>query len=64
MAKTVTLSGLDSKEKLDNLIDYLTYCNYRYNRDISPHITPEQWKTVFPSDVVDAMEKKYQEEKK
>lgn len=42
------------------IVDYLTYSCYRYNRKISPHITPEQWKKCFPN--VDAMERRFQSE--
>ena len=45
----------------ESIVDYLTYANYRHNRTISPHITPEQWaKCGYPN--VTAMEAKYQAE--
>lgn len=47
-------------ENEKNLIDHLTYSSYRHNRNISPNITPEQWKSIFSN--ADEMEKKYQEE--
>ena len=45
----------------ESIVDYLTYSNYRHNRNLSPHITPEQWaKCGYPN--VTAMEAKYQTE--
>lgn len=38
----------------------MVYRCYKYNRDRSPDITPEQWKVVF--DNVDLMELRYQKE--
>lgn len=43
------------------IIDHLTYCSYRHNRNISPNVTPEQWKSIFFN--VDEMEARYQREK-
>jgi len=44
------------------LIDELTYTNYKYNRDRSPEITPEQWKVVYGGRIT-KMEARYQHEK-
>ena len=52
-----------SDENVAGLIDALTYSSYRHNREISPEVTPERWRKVFgPS--TDAMEQKYQGEKR
>jgi hypothetical protein len=45
------------------LIDTLTYVNYATNRDAAPDVKVESWKNVYGSRT-DAMEAKYQEEKK
>ena len=58
------IDGSDlSDEDMAELIDSLTYSSYRHNREISPEVTPERWRKVFgPS--TDAMEQKYQGEKR
>ena len=58
------IDGSDlSDEDMAELIDSLTYSSYRHNREISPEVTPERWQKVFgPS--TDAMEQKYQGEKR
>ena len=58
------IDGSDlSDEDIAELIDSLTYSSYRHNREISPEVTPERWRKVFgPS--TDAMEQKYQGEKR
>jgi hypothetical protein len=43
------------------LVDELTYCNYRFNRDRSPEITPAQWGKIFPN--IDRLEQRYQAER-
>lgn len=45
-----------------NLIDELTYSNYRHNRTISPDVTPEEWKAVYSFTNVDALERRFQAE--
>ena len=45
----------------EDIVGDLTYRSYAYNRDRSPDITPEQWKTVF-GPKVDIMERRYQQE--
>ena len=42
------------------LIGELTYSCYKYNREIAPNTTPEQWKRIFSN--VDTMEKRLQDE--
>ena len=42
------------------VIDRLTYCNYRYNRQLNSGITPEQWKKVYG--VTAEMETEYRKE--
>lgn len=44
------------------LVSEATYICYKYNRERSPSVTPEEWKVVFGN--TDAMEKRYQEESK
>ena len=60
MAVKITLA-----EAIDNYADLvasMTYLNYKHNRNISPHITPEQWKLVY-EEKVQEMEILYQYEK-
>jgi hypothetical protein len=47
--------------KPEQIVNYLTYCNYRHNRTISPHVTPEQWEKVYGPNTP-TMERCYQEE--
>jgi hypothetical protein len=42
-------------------LDFLTYVNYRTNRNLSPDITPQQWTLVY-GDTAE-MEARYQQEK-
>lgn len=44
----------------EELIDELTYSCYRFNREESPNVTPEQWAAIFRN--VRAMEARYQRE--
>ena len=44
-----------------DLISELTYANYKYNRQRSPHITPAQWQVVF-GEATTRMEARYQRE--
>ena len=46
------------------MIDHLTYANYKHNRKLSPEITPEQWAKYggFPKGSVEKMEVKFQKE--
>ena len=54
--------GLNTALQHPNLlIDELSYSCYKYNREQSPDITPEQWATTLPN--VGEMEKRFQEEK-
>ena len=43
------------------VIDILTYINYRHNRRLDATM-PSDWKLIYGADVVDEMERKYQEE--
>jgi hypothetical protein len=47
---------------IHGIIDELTYRCYRYNRQRTPDITPNQWSTTLPN--VEAMEKRFQSEVK
>jgi hypothetical protein len=47
---------------IPQIIDYLTYCSYRFNRLNSPDISPERWSKIFSN--VEAMEVKIQLEKR
>lgn len=44
-----------------SLIEDIVYTSYKYNRDRSPDIKPEEWAAIFLN--VAAMEKRYQEER-
>lgn len=46
-------------EAFKTFIDTLTYRSYSYNRMMSPHISPAQWKAIYFN--VDEMEEQYQE---
>jgi hypothetical protein len=43
------------------LMDELTYSNYRYNRVLSPEITPERWERVYGPSAKE-MEARFQKE--
>ena len=46
---------------MSKVVDELIYGCYRYNRQTTPRVTPEQWQACF--DVpVEPMEERYQEE--
>ena len=45
---------------LPELMDELTYANYKHNRGRAPEIPPERWKKIYAN--VDAMEARYQRE--
>lgn len=47
--------------KPSEIVDYLTYVNYRHNRQISPAVTVEQWEKIYGPNV-HKMEAKFQEE--
>jgi hypothetical protein len=49
------------KHQEKSLTHYLTYCNYKANREASPEVTPEQWRVLF-GDKTDALEEQYQTE--
>ncbi len=40
------------------LLDELTYANYKFNRQRSPDITPEQWSKIYRN--VGALEARFQ----
>lgn len=43
------------------IVDELTYINYAFNRERSPHITPARWAKVYPRAA--ELEARYQAEK-
>lgn len=45
-----------------HVVDHLTYCCYRYNRDMAPEITVGSWRAIFGGRV-DEMERLYQIQK-
>lgn len=55
--------AIDTYERLarTEIIDDLTYCNYRHNRRLRPDISPERWVKVYGPNAV-AMEERFQEE--
>lgn len=44
----------------DDICDHLSYRAYAYNRDKSPHISPEEWARYWPG--AEALEVRYQAE--
>lgn len=56
MAETLTITL--SEERVDEIIDELTYRSYAHNRRMFPQTTPEQWAVIFPN--VPAMEARFQ----
>ena len=48
---------------MKNLIDDLTYINYKTNRDANPKIDAYRWQIVYGKQAIE-MEKKYQQELK
>lgn len=48
-------------DSLIDLVDELTYRNYRHNRNISPNITVERWEKCYGPNT-QAMETRYQQE--
>lgn len=42
------------------MMDTLTYKNYKHNRDISPHLKPSQFYCLYGKELVDQMEQTYQ----
>ena len=49
------------KATFGELVDILTYANYKHNRQLDPSISAERWEKVYGPSVY-AMEKKFQEE--
>lgn len=43
------------------IIDHLTFASYRFNRDRSPEVAPEQWGRIFAG--VEKLEARYQRER-
>jgi hypothetical protein len=43
------------------LVDTLTYSSYAHNRQLTPYVTPEQWRVVFGERTA-ALEARYQDE--
>jgi hypothetical protein len=48
-------------EKVDTLINELTYLNYKYNRNHAPDIKPDTWIAVYGQNTF-AMERRYLKE--
>jgi len=46
----------------DDVVDYLTYINYAFNREITPDVSPERWANIY-GPKAEAMERRYQKEK-
>ena len=42
------------------LSDELTYRNYKYNRLNAPDTTPQQWASIYGSERVQMMERRFQ----
>jgi len=49
------------KATFGEVVDILTYANYKHNRQLDPSISAERWEKVYGPSVY-AMEKKLQEE--
>lgn len=64
--KTMVLSGLlnAGPAKLQLCVDELIYRSYAYNRNRSPHVTPEQWRKCCPMSFTEALEERYQQDLK
>ena len=50
-----------NKMSATDIVDYLTYCNYKHNRLTQPDVTPEQWATVYGPTTLD-METRFQQQ--
>jgi hypothetical protein len=46
------------------VIDDLTYINYKVQREDNPKVDPKKWELVYGKKTAQAMEKKYQAELK
>jgi len=46
---------------IDILVSELDYQCYKYNRTISPDVSPDRWRAIF-GNRVDNLEKRYQDE--
>ncbi len=55
---TIELSLDEAINHYPKLVDELTYICYKYNRERSPDITPDQWGKIFAN--VDLLEQRYQ----
>jgi hypothetical protein len=51
----------DALANTATLIDYLTYCNYRFNRKRSPQISVERWEKIYGPSTKE-MESRFQRE--
>ena len=47
---------------MNEIIDTLIYINYKHNRELSPHITPDRWALVYGEAEVKEMERAYTQE--
>lgn len=57
----VTLEDLDSTvDQITAAVDELTYLSYKANRQRSPHISPQEWASIYQNG--EAMEARFQRE--
>ena len=62
MTTTLNITENTADKEIHGFIDELTYSCYKYNRDRSPDITPEQWGKIFAN--ANILEQKYQQERR
>jgi hypothetical protein len=55
-------TGDSAPLKEAEIVDHLTYANYKHNRKLSPEVRPSQWQAHggFPKGSVERMEVKFQ----
>ena len=54
-------SAAEKRLTIGNVLDELTYINYKSNRGYKPDITPERWEKVYGPQTQE-MERRYQRE--
>jgi hypothetical protein len=47
----------------EEVVNDLTYINYKHNREISPHVTPKNWELIYGEHAVKRMERAYTQER-
>ena len=62
MELPVIVNGEPQQMSELGIVEYLTYCNYKHNRGLSPDVTPEQWAKVYGPSTTQ-FEARYQREK-